>query len=104
MEFSYNERLGWKAKLPKLHGRAKSSAKTLYDASFAVTGAKLWNLLPKDVNTVSDDLDAFKVRLGNFLKTFPDHPPVTSYTATNNNSVLDWSSQSGGLRKKLTTL
>ena len=44
MEFYYNDRLGWKTKLPKLYGRAKPSAKTIYDASFAVIGAKLWNL------------------------------------------------------------
>ena len=40
MEFYYTGRLGWRARLPKLYGRAKTSAKTLYDASFAVQGAK----------------------------------------------------------------
>ena len=43
MEFYYNDRLGWKTKLPKLYGRA--------NASSGVIGAKLCNLLPKDINT-----------------------------------------------------
>ena len=103
MEFYYNERLGWKTRLPKLYGRAKTSAKTLYDASFAVFGATLWNLLPKDVN-IRDDLPSFKIHLGKLLDNIPDKPPVTGYTTQNKNSILDWLSQSGGLREKLTAL
>ena len=103
MEFKYNERLGWKTRLPKLYGRAKTSAKTLYDASFAVLRAKLWNLLPKDAN-IRDDLPSFKIQLGKLLDNIPDKPPVTGYTTQNKNSILDWLSQSGGLREKLTAL
>ena len=103
MEFYYNDRLGWKTKLPKLYGRAKPSAKTIYDASFAVIGAKLWNLLPKDVNT-HITLDNFKIHLGKFISNIPDRPPVTNYKSTNNNSILDWLSQSGSLLTKLTAL
>ena len=103
MEFYYNDRLGWKARLPKLYGRATQSAQTIYDASFAVLGAKLWNLLPKIVNT-QKTLDNFKIHLGKYISSIPDKPPVTSYKTTNKNSILDWSSQSGGLREKLTAL
>ena len=103
MEFNYNERLGWKTRLPKLYGRTKTSTKTLYDASFSVLGAKLWNLLPKDVN-IRDDLPSFKIHLGKLLDNIPDKPPVTGYTTQNKNSILDWLSQSGGLREKLTAL
>ena len=97
MEFSYNERLGRRAKLPKLYGRAKTSVKTLYDASFAFLGPKLWNALPKDANT-QDNLESFKVHLGKFLDKIPDYPPTAGYTTTNNNSIIDWLSQPGGLR------
>ncbi|KAL5269743.1 hypothetical protein ACHWQZ_G003270 [Mnemiopsis leidyi] len=100
MEFYHRERLGWRARIPKFSSRAKQSSKTLYDASFAVNGPKLWNTLPKEVNTVTD-LDWFKVCLGKFLETIPDKPPTTGYTAANANSILNWFNQPGGLREKL---
>ena len=103
MEFYYNKRLGWRTELPRRHRGAKLSAQTIHDASFSVIGAKLWNLLPKNVNTCIS-LDSFKIQLGNFLSNIPDNHPVTNYTTINNNSILDWASQSGGLRKKLTAL
>ena len=78
MEFYYNDRLGWKTKLPKLYGRAKPSAKTIYDASFAVIGAKLWNLLPKDVTT-HITLDNFKIHLGKFISNIPDNLQLQNY-------------------------
>ena len=99
MEFSYNERLGRRAKLQKLYGRAKTSSKTLYDASFAFTGPNLWNAIPKAANT-QDKLESFKVHLGKFLDTIPDCPPTAGYTAANNNSIIDWLNQPGGLREK----
>jgi hypothetical protein len=101
MEFYYTGRLEWRARLPKLYGRAKTSAKTLYDASFAVQGAKLWNALPKDVNT-QDNLDTLKVHLGEFLGRIPDQPPTTGYRTSNHNSIVNWLNQPGG-REKLTT-
>ena len=102
MEFYYTGRLGWRARLPKLYGRAKTSAKTLYDASFAVQGAKLWNALPKNVNT-QDNLDTLKVHLGEFLGRIPDQPPTTGYRTSNHNSIVNWLNQPGGLREKLKT-
>ena len=96
-------RLGWRARLPKLYGRAKTSAKTLYDASFAVQGAKLWNALPKNVNT-QDNLDTLKVHLAEFLGRISDQPPTIGYRTSNHNSIVNWLNQPGGLREKLTIL
>ena len=100
MEFNYRERLGWRERIPMFSSRAKQSSKTLYDASFAVNGPKLWNTLPKEVNTVAD-LDGFKSCLGKFLEALPDKPPTTGYTTANANSILNWFNQPGGLREKL---
>ena len=74
---------------------APLSAKSLFDSSFPVLAAKLWNKLPESVNS-SDNLDSFKIHLGHFLRQFPDQPPVTGYTTQNSNSVIDWTNQSGG--------
>jgi hypothetical protein len=100
MEFHHHQRLGWTAKLPPHSKNATQAAKTLYDASFAVHGAKLWNILPKDVKEHTN-LDGFKNALWKFMDRIPDNPPVTGYTTTNNNSIIDWCNQPGGLREKL---
>ena len=100
MEFQYNQRLGWRAKLPTHNRKATEAAKTLYDSSFAVLGAKLWNTLPKEVNELTK-LDPFKNALWKFLSPIPDNPPVKGYTTVNNNSITDWFNQPGGLRGKL---
>ena len=71
-KFYYNEILGLKAKLHKLHVRCtKPSAQTLYNTSFAVFGATLWNIMLKDVNTQTT-LENIKIHLGKRLYTIPD--------------------------------
>ena len=95
--FYYNDRLGVKAKIPPLPKQSKESANTLYNNSFAVIGPTLWNILPRNV-TLKDTLDSFKTALNKFLKTVPDRPPTPGYTSSNNNSLRDWTSQSGGLQ------
>jgi len=65
-----------------------------YDNSFGVKAARLWNVLPKNVNCQTT-LETFKAALGEFIVKFPDMPPVTGYTPPNNNSLLDWSSVGG---------
>ena len=60
-----------------------------YDNFFKVKGAKLWNVLPKTVNS-ANSLHVFKEKLDSFLRDITDSPPVTGYTPANNNSLLDW--------------
>ena len=87
---------------PPFNKQAPNSARTLYDSSFAIRAGMLWNRLPQNEN-LCDQLDSFKILLGRFLLHFPDQPPsssilVTDYTTRNNNSIIDWTSQSGGLQ------
>ena len=49
---------------------------TAYYNSFGVKAVKLWNLLPKRVNSITDSLDGFKTALGDFIGQIPDTPPV----------------------------
>ncbi|KAL5258287.1 hypothetical protein ACHWQZ_G008952 [Mnemiopsis leidyi] len=95
MVFKENPRLGNKVVLPPITSRATSLAKTFYDNSFAVKAGKLWNTLPRDVNT-QKTLECFKIKLGSYMESFPDNPPTPGYTASNHNSLIDWCSQRGG--------
>ena len=90
-------RLGTRCSVPPLPKKAPSYAKSLFDKSFAVTGPKLWNILPCSV-TCAPSIESFKSRLtSHIMSTYPDQPPVPGYTSPNSNSLLDWST--GGLQQ-----
>ena len=80
---------GVKAEVPPLFTGAQKSISTKYFNSFGVRAARLWNALPKEVNT-AETLDTFKVVLGRWLDQYPDCPPVRGYRTQNGNSILDW--------------
>ena len=94
IQFYMHDRHGVRAKLPPFNHQAQKSVSTAYDNSFGVKATRLWNLLPKSVNTIRT-LDAFKVALGRFVEQFPDQPPVPGYTPPNSNSLLSWSVAGG---------
>ena len=72
-------RLGVRCRVPPLPSRA-AYAKSIYDSSFAVTGPKLWNILPRSV-TCAPSLESFKSRLtSHIMGSYPDQPPVPGYT------------------------
>ena len=81
-------------KIPSFNNKAQTSISSAYDDSFGVKAARLWNILPKDVNTQTT-LVSFKIALGEFLLKFPDKPPVVGYTPPNSNSLLDWNAVGG---------
>ena len=90
MNFTNNPRHGMKAVLPPLNMRSQSSVRSDYENSFRINAARLWNLLPKDVNNCKT-IEELKPALGKFLESFPDTPPTAGYVAVNRNSLLDWS-------------
>ncbi|KAL5263950.1 hypothetical protein ACHWQZ_G005141 [Mnemiopsis leidyi] len=94
MEFKEHPRLGFKVLLPTLNRQSSNAAKTCYDNSFAVRAGRLWNTLPKDVNT-KKTLESFKAALEVFLETIPDMPPTPGYSTPNSNSIIDWCNQRG---------
>ncbi len=95
MTFYEHNRLGMKVILPPVSHKVQISVRTDYENSFRIKASRLWNLLPKHVNT-ADSLDAFKSVIGDYLKKIPDTPPVPGYAAANRNSLLDWKSEKGG--------
>ena len=61
---------------------------TKYDSSFAYMGPRLWNVLPRDINSIVE-ADKFKRRLTTWLLSLPDKPPVHGYVRANNNSLVE---------------
>ena len=92
MQFKESSRHGIKATVPAFNKKAQCSISTHHENSFGLKAAKLWNLLPKEVNTIQV-LEIFKSSLTKFLKGFPDTPPTKGYTAITNNSLLEWTLQ-----------
>ena len=86
IEFIETLRHGTKAVIPSL-----SSNQTLYDSSFAVRGPKLWNKVPVAIK-VEKTFDGFKVSLSKFLALILDNPPVSGYTCSWSNSLVDFTS------------
>ena len=80
MVFYESDRLGVRVKVPPEQKNRPSSISSIYENSFSVKAAKLWNILPKSVNTAKD-LDSLKVALGKFLERFQDTPPTPSHAA-----------------------
>ena len=77
------------ARVPPINNKDNQKARSLYDSFFAVLGPRLWNIVPKSTKECSSLLN-FKIHLDEFLKTFPDRPPIPGYFSQNNNSILDW--------------
>ena len=78
--------------LPKVKG----SLLSLYENSFAVKAAKLWNKLPFCIAKI-DTFKIFQNELDTFLKAYPDNPPVRGYYHVNSNSLLDYGTIKSGL-------
>ena len=82
MQFHQTSRRGICCKVPGLVKNCRQRFQTMYDNSFAVTGSKLWNLVPANIK-LKQSLDGFKRSLSKFIMTIPDHPPVTGIPSQN---------------------
>ena len=89
IQFKTSSRNGCVAIVPPLAKSSSSGNQTLYDQSFAVLGPKLWNKVPSPVRA-APTFDAFKISLSNFLDLIPDNPPVTGYSCSWTNSLIDY--------------
>ena len=90
IKFNDSLRRGQQALVPTLAKRSSQRNQTLYDQSFAVIGPRLWNMVPPNLHSI-ENLDNFKSHLADFVKTFPDEPPVPGYSCRTGNSLLEWS-------------
>ena len=89
IKFAETSRHGTRAIIPSLSRSSSLSNQTLYDSSFAVRGPKLWNTVPENIRAAVS-FDSFKVSLSEFLALIPDNPPITRYSCSWSNSVIDY--------------
>ena len=85
MSFFFNERRGICCNIPPIVKSSKQKYQSQYDSSFRVTGAKLWNLLPKAIKN-KPTLESFKAALTKYITSLPDQPPIPGQP--NDNSLI----------------
>ena len=89
IKFKMTPRNGIIAVIPPLAKSSTLRNHTLYDRSFAVQGPKLWNKVPNTVKT-AQSFDSFKISLSKFLTLMPDNHPVSGYSYSWSNSLVDY--------------
>ncbi len=57
-----------------------SKLTTLREGSFCISGARLFNCLPKQIRDSGVEQSKFKEKLDEFLSTVPDEPQCCGYT------------------------
>ena len=90
IKFTNTSRHGTRAIIPSLSRLSSLSNQTLYDSSFAVRGPKLWNKVPDSIKAEAT-FELFKVSLSKFLALIPDNPPISGYSCSWSNSLVDYS-------------
>ena len=91
LPFKQNPRLGRLVELPPLSQGCSASVRQAQEASLRVKGAKLFNLLPREVRGLDDvTTDMFKSKLDDWLETIPDQPTISDrQRPAASNSLLD---------------
>ena len=86
MEFHKTKRRGVCCKIPPMSKSCSPRIQRMYDSSFKIMGAKLWNRIPSAIRSKST-LSSFKSALTRYLLSLQDCPPVPGITSSN--SLLD---------------
>ena len=80
-------RHGPKARIPRMINPAQKSVQTLRESSFGIRAAQLFNRMPAEVR-LAKSVEIVKIKLGEFLATIPDLPPVRGYSSPRDNSLV----------------
>ena len=86
LEFYQTKRRGLCCKIPPMSKTCSPRIQRMYDDSFRVVGAKLWNRIPSTIRS-KPTLSSFKSSLTKYLMSLRDCPPVSGITSAN--SILD---------------
>ena len=86
LDFYKSKRRGTLCKIPPLSKTCKAKAQSMFDSSFRIIGAKLWNIIPKEIRC-KPSLSSFKSSLTRYLLQLQDCPPIPGISSAN--SLLD---------------
>ena len=94
LAFINNPRRGKLCVVRKVNQHAPIQVKRASDASLAVRGARIFNLLPQNIRdtllTSTKSVIPFKTKLDQFLSSVPDQPTIQSRKRpAQTNSLLD---------------
>ena len=94
LAFINNPRRGKLCVVRKVNQHAPIQVKRASDASLAVRGARIFNLLPQNIRdtllTPNKSVIPFKTKLDQFLSSVPDQPTIQSRKRpAQTNSLLD---------------
>lgn len=79
---NWNARRGRMCDVPAVRRQAPAPIQRIRYSSFGIVGPRLFNMLPKELrNTTACNLEVFKRKLDTFLRSVPDEPLVSGYTA-----------------------
>jgi hypothetical protein len=86
-----NPRRGRLVDVAQYHSQAPAAVRRAREASLSVHGAKLFNLLPRDIRDINTGtVDMFKGRLDAWLESIPDQPTTAGrLRAATSNSLID---------------
>ena len=91
LPFQYSERRGATVLVPPMAIGCPASVRKAKEASLKVKGARLYNLLPKELRDMKGvSVNTFKTGLDSWLSAFPDQPTIPSrQRAALTNSLID---------------
>ena len=88
--YQIHKNIQTRAIIPSLSRLSSLSNQTLYNSSFVVRGPKRWNKVPDSIKAEAT-FELFKVSLSKFLALIPDNPPISGYSCSWSNSLVDYS-------------
>ena len=91
LPFQHSERRGRHISVPPMASNSPSAVRKAREASLQIKGARLFNLVPKDLRNMSGvSVDMFKSGLDAWLSKIPDQPTVPGrQRAALTNSLID---------------
>ena len=91
LPFQQNERRGLLVTVPPMAANSPSAVRKAREASLQVKGARLFNLIPRDLRDKKNvTVDTFKSGLDEWLSTIPDQPTSPGrQRAAITNSLID---------------
>ena len=85
----YSGRRGLTCVIPPLRN-VSCRLQTIIDASFAVSGPRLFNCVPRELREYVGCIDNFKCKLDRFLATVPDKPVLLGHQQVSNCNSLSF--------------